>query len=69
MAACQSGKEPSVTKISLTDPPPRFHGIDPASLDGQGKWKIDKDEQSKYEQIFQVSAYVRLYSIAQNIIC
>ncbi len=54
VAACQKGKEANVTNIALTDPPPRFNGIDHASLDGRSKWSIDKDEQTRYEHLFQV---------------
>ncbi len=54
VAACQQGKEPNVTNIALTDPLPRFNGIDPTSLEGRSRWSVDKEEQTRYEQLFQV---------------
>ncbi len=54
VAACQLGKDPSIGNIALTDPVPVFTGIDPAGLDGRGKWAVEKDEQARYEALFQV---------------
>ncbi len=56
VGACQQGKDPSLANIALTDPPPRFNGIDPTSLEGRGRWSVDKEEQTRYEQLFQVMA-------------
>lgn len=43
VAACQSGKDPSVGSIVLADPPPRLVGIDSSTLASltQNKWTID----------------------------
>ena len=54
VAASQAGKEPHAGNIALTDPPPRFVGVDPTTLGGSGKWSIEKEEQTGYEQLFQV---------------
>jgi len=43
VAACQSGKDPSVGSIVLADPPPRLVGIDSSTLASltQNKWTIE----------------------------
>jgi epidermal growth factor receptor substrate 15 len=43
VAACQLGKEPSLSLITLSDPPPRLMGIDSTTFAGfsQKKWTIE----------------------------
>ena len=40
VAVCQSGKEPSVANMSLSDPPPNFVGVDATSIT-KNKWTIE----------------------------
>lgn len=62
IAASQAGKDPHAGNIALTDPPPRFAGVDPNTLGGRGKWTIEQEEQTRYEQLFQVWSFC--YAIA-----
>ena len=43
VAACQLGKEPSLSVITLSDPPPRLMGVDSTTIAGfaQKKWTIE----------------------------
>lgn len=40
VAMCQSGKEPSVANMALSDPPPNFVGVSASSVT-KNKWTIE----------------------------
>lgn len=66
VAACQAGKEPVVGNIALTDPPPKFTGVDGSALGGFVKWSIELEDQMRYEQLFQVRELVHeLHSLVE----
>lgn len=52
VAMCQSGKEPSVANMALSDPPPNFVGVSASSVT-KNKWTIEPDDQLRYQQMFQ----------------
>lgn len=38
IAVCQAGKEPSVSNMALSDPPPQLSGVEPPSTN---KWIVE----------------------------
>ena len=41
IAVCQSGKEPSVTNMALSDPPPKLVGVETPPIALKTKWSIE----------------------------